>query len=213
MNASRLLPLLLGLVIGSSPASAAPAPGATGAVTARIYDYVGIGQDQIDAAQQQVADTYRQIGVPMRWAQTARAADISAGRSEWPSDSGTMLTIALIASGMGQRIQLPSNVVGYAATDPGGGGRMAFIVVDRTTHIAARGRLFHFHVLGAVVAHEIAHLLLPRRAHARSGLMRPSWNVSDFARPGHQTFSRADAASIRASVDALVHGSRTRVAD
>ena len=211
MNASRLL--LLGLVLVSSPVSAAPAPGTTGAVTARIYDYVGVRQDQIEAAQQQVADTYQQIGVPIRWGQTARAADIAAGRGEWPSDAGTMLTIAFIASSMGQPIQLPSNVAGYAATDPLGGGRMAFIVVDRTTQIAARGHLFHFQVLGAVVAHEIAHLLLPRRAHARSGLMRPSWSVSDFARPGHHTFSRDDAATIRASVDALVQGTRTRVAD
>ena len=160
-----------------------------------------------------MADTYQQIGVPIQWRQTARAADIAAGRGAWPSDSQAMLTIALITSAMGERIELPSNVAGYAATDPGGGGRMAFIVVDRTTQMAARGHLFHFQVLGAVVAHEIAHLLLPRRAHAPSGLMRPSWSASDFAPPGHQTFSRDDAASIRASVDALVHSSRPRVAD
>lgn len=212
MIALRLL--LIGLVLASSPAFAAP-PHVRSAdtVTARIYDYVGVSQSQIEAAQQQVAATYRQISVTMRWKQTVRPADIAAGRAEWPRDSSAMLSVALIASRMAQRIQLPPDVAGYAATDGAGGGRMAFVVADRTNQIAVGGHLFHFQVLGAVVAHEIAHLLLPRRPHARSGLMRQSWTVADFAMPGHHTFSREEAAAIRASVDVLVNGSRPRVAD
>lgn len=210
MNFTRLLPIALVLV--ASPAFTEPKKGPAGAITARIYDYARVERGQLQSAQQQVADIYRAIGVVIEWRDTARPAAIANGTEQWPTDEDAMFTIALITTGMAERVKLPPDVAGFAATDHDRGGRMAFIVVDRTQGIARGGRLFHFQVLGGVITHELAHLLLPRRSHSRSGIMRPTWSAADFASPGHQTFARDDAASIRNSVVAL-GTARARIAD
>ena len=35
-------------------------------------------------------------------------------------------------------------------------------------------------LLGAAMAHEIVHMLLPVGSHAESGLMRPQWSTEDL---------------------------------
>ena len=213
MIVSRLL--LAGLVLAASPVFAAPGAEAPGRLTARLYDYANTNRSQVEAAQQHVAETYRHIGVTVQWLGTARPEAIRTGEEAWPSDVGetSMLSVALITNAMADRIELPSNVAGYAATDDARRGRMAFVVVARTQRLAFRGELFHSRVLGAVMAHEIAHLLLPRGAHARTGLMRPSWSAMDFAFPGRQVFSPRDAAAVRQSVERLTQAAGSRVAD
>lgn len=213
MIVSRLL--LAGFVLAASPALAAPKADAAGRLTARIYDYANVNRDQMQAAQQQVAETYGQIGVTVQWLDTARPNAVAAGQEAWPTDDdeASMVNVALITGAMAEGVGVPQNVAGYAATDNHRQGRMAFVVVDRTERIAFHGQLFHWRVLGAVMAHEIAHLLLPRGAHARIGLMRPSWSAGDFAMPGRQTFSQKDATAIRQSVGALTHATGSPVAD
>ncbi len=213
MIVSRLL--LAGLVLAANPALAAPKADAAGRLTARIYDYANVNRGQMGAAQQQVADTYRQIGVNVQWLMTARPDTIASGNESWPTDveESAMLSVALMTNAMAERIHVPPNVAGYAATDGARHGRMAFVVVERTQRIALHTPLFHWRVLGAVIAHEMGHLLLPRGTHARTGLMRPSWSAADFAMPGRHTFSQNDARAIRQSVEAMTHAAGSRVAD
>jgi hypothetical protein len=54
-------------------------------------------------------------------------------------------------------------------------------------------------VLGAAIAHEIGHLLLPHDSHSKSGIMRAEWNQSDFrnAKSGGLLFTADQAAQIR----------------
>jgi hypothetical protein len=64
-----------------------------------------------------------------------------------------------------------------------------------------------FHVnlaplLGDVVAHEIAHLLLGTNAHSDTGIMRPHWSEQDLvnASKGHLIFTQAQAQTMRKKV-------------
>ena len=100
MIVSRLL--LAGLVLAARPALAAPEAEPTGRLTARIYDYANVNPSQVEAAQQHVADTYRQIGVNLQWLMTARPNSIASGKGSWPTDveEAAMLSVALMSNAM-----------------------------------------------------------------------------------------------------------------
>jgi hypothetical protein len=68
--------------------------------------------------------------------------------------------------------------------------------IDQAAHRAAVDRAI---VLGHVMAHEVAHALLPVARHGQSGLMRATWRNADLvgAVQGQLRFSRDEAAAIR----------------
>ncbi len=68
--------------------------------------------------------------------------------------------------------------------------------IERAAHRAAVDRAI---VLGHVMAHEIAHALLPVAGHGESGLMRGAWRSTDLvaAWQGQLRFSGDEAAAIR----------------
>jgi hypothetical protein len=57
-------------------------------------------------------------------------------------------------------------------------------------------------LLGDVVAHEIAHLLLGTNAHSDTGIMRPHWSEQDLinANKGHLLFTPAQGQTMRKKV-------------
>jgi hypothetical protein len=57
-------------------------------------------------------------------------------------------------------------------------------------------------LLGDVVAHEIAHLLLGTNAHSDTGIMRPHWSEQDFVNvnKGHLLFTQAQGQTMRKKV-------------
>jgi hypothetical protein len=58
-------------------------------------------------------------------------------------------------------------------------------------------------LLGFVMAHEIGHLMLPRRSHCTSGLMKSDWDIHDLERLDllKLQFSEQQAAQIRATIE------------
>lgn len=71
-----------------------------------------------------------------------------------------------------------------------------FTRIERTAQRAAVDRAI---VLGHVMAHEIAHALLPVAGHSKNGLMRATWRSADLveAVQGQLRFSGGEAAAIR----------------
>src|SRR5262245_10234349 len=89
---------------------------------------------------------------------------------------------------MSERLGAADKVVGVAAVAEHGRGRIAYVLFDRVIAAATDAVVDPMHVLGLVMAHEIAHLLLPPKPHSLTGLMRPGWDVREF---------REDASSSR----------------
>jgi hypothetical protein len=54
------------------------------------------------------------------------------------------------------------------------------VFYDRGTGIAGLGIAPASQILGLAIAHEIGHLLLCSREHARDGLMRAQWSGADL---------------------------------
>ena len=79
-----------------------------------------------------------------------------------------------------------------------GGGRV-YVFYDRVDRSASEHRVDVAQLLGAALAHEIGHLLLPYGTHGPSGLMQAAWDDQDFslAGGGLLLFTRAEESIIR----------------
>ena len=155
---------------------------------------------------------YERIGVRLEWGTLARPSEIAAGRAEWPTDPPTSVTIVVLRSDMSRRLNLNGDVAGYAPITRDKGGRVAFIVGDRSRAIAAEGGIDAAQVLAGVIAHELAHLLMPNRSHSRVGMMRARWTPAEFRALHQARFSASEAAAIRQTILSL-GGNPSRVAD
>ena len=96
----------------------------------------------------------------------------------------------------------PASVPGIAlgALSQGvGRDPIVWIFVKRIERTAQRAAVDGAIVLGHVMAHEIAHALLPVAGHSKSGLMRATWRSADLveAVQGQLRFSAEEAAAIR----------------
>ncbi|MGE0449155.1 MAG: hypothetical protein AB7Q29_06160 [Vicinamibacterales bacterium] len=237
-----MLPIAL-LIISSifpSPPSVS-SPGFDGTqrsniISIRVFDYAWLDARALRAAEEQVADTYRRIGIRTTWMPVVRpwqdgraprhetlapgvplaiddAESIAIDGTPGPTvaghtianrtdtgDAGLVLTVVFVRDQMVTRAGVPRTVAGYAAGLGRDGARAAVVLPDRTARIAWRAGVAHSRVLGVVMAHELAHLLLPNRPHARVGLTRGDWAPSEFVDSRRWTFSPDEAASIRRSV-------------
>jgi hypothetical protein len=89
-----------------------------------------------------------------------------------------------------------SDVAGYAPITRDRGGRIAFVFGDRVGSVADRAAVARSRVLALVIAHEIAHLLMPARSHSSDGLMRARWGPEQFRRLANQHFTREEVRDI-----------------
>lgn len=195
--------LALAFMMGADPAAPAAAELASRTVSIRIHDYAHLDERDLLEAQRLVSSIYAAVGVLLDWRCPVRPDEVQRGLHPWPTDGAPALTILAITSGMSSRLGVKPGVAGYAAVTPEGGGRLAFVVADRTAATARRADLPHTRVLSSVMAHELAHLLMPARAHSRSGIMRPRWDPWEFAEKLRQPFSSDETRDIRLSVASL----------
>jgi hypothetical protein len=125
---------------------------------------------------------------------------------DWYHRGGTPtpdLVMRLVNSVGGQLYRSP--VLGWAYLPE----RRATIVLDRVQVCAGESGLTSAVLLGHVIAHEVAHLLLGLQSHQDWGVMRANWSRADLATMSKQwlIFAREDrdrmrraAASLRARV-------------
>lgn len=198
--------LVLALSVGAEPAAAAVAELASRTVSVRIHDYAHLDEADVTDSQRVVSAIYEAVGVLLDWRMPVRPADVERGLRTWPSDGAPALTIIAVTSGMSRGLGLQQGVAGYAAVSRERGGHLCFIVADRTADTARRADLPHTRVLSSVIAHELAHLLMPTRSHSRSGIMRPVWTPWAFAARLPQAFSSDEARDIRTTVARLAAG-------
>jgi hypothetical protein len=117
--------------------------------------------------QEAAARIYRAAGIRIEW--------VDRIASELP------MVVAIPPPGGAERLRIGVNAMGYTfrTADPGPGGR-ALVFFDRVERQALASRIDTVQLLGAVIAHEIGHMLL-RNAHMPTGLMRGLWTDHEFA--------------------------------
>ncbi|HUR35457.1 MAG TPA: hypothetical protein VM032_16750 [Vicinamibacterales bacterium] len=207
----RSMVLMMLVCCAGSTAAASPRD-VPSAVSIRIHDYSQIDGRQLQDAERQVSEMYERVGVTLDWRDAVRPFEIEAGRGQWPGDGTTALTIVVLGAEMAHRLNAAEDVAGYAPITREHGGRIAYVFGARTRDIAIEGQVELSSVLAGVIAHELAHLLMPERSHSPDGMMRPHWRPAEFRQLQLARFSASEGASIRQTVRAL-GGSSSRVAD
>ena len=152
------------------------------------------GDAEVIRAQDEVTRIYSQIGVAVRWldAKQARTARV-------------IVTIVFDEAVYRVSLKLdaaPASSLGLALRSKEGPNRLAFVLYSRIASVAERRKVERSSVLAIVMAHEIAHLLLPGSSHSAAGLMRGFWDGEDFsnAASGELRFSAREADLIRSGL-------------
>lgn len=200
------LVLVAALALAIDPARAAVDERET--LVVRVFDTVGLTEGEIATMQRIADDALEPAGLPIRWKRCLDTAlwDCAPGH-------GRDLIVRIVerhgAGGGGS--------CGFAMVESDRG----FVSLSRTCAdrtVASLERkwmpldlqpLATDEVLGYMLAHEIAHILLPRTGHSRNGLFKARINARDWrmARRGGLTFSRADIERLREAASApLVAG-------
>jgi hypothetical protein len=137
-------------------------------ITLRILvtDDAHVSPRVMEAAKQIVERLYRDADIGIEW--------IDYLAPELP------LVVSIAPPGGAERLGVGTGAMGYTfrTQEPGPGGR-ALIFPDRVARRADLARVDPSRLLGAVIAHEIGHMLLAD-AHAPTGLMRGRWNDRDL---------------------------------
>jgi len=153
------------------------------AVTIQIHDYSHVSSGSLTRARAIVTAMYERIGVRTEWMgviQQRVGQQGPARRDEISRIPIAQVTLIILTAKMAARGHVSEGALGFAAVPEEGMGRIAYAIYDRVRDTAARAAMNEDDLLGFVMAHEIAHLMLPRGAHAEGGLMRGHWDVRDF---------------------------------
>lgn len=155
-------------------------------VTIQIHDYSHVSSESLAHASAVVTDMYQRIGVRTEWTGVVQQNEKHPGSAPRGGSVSRLpiaqVTLIILTPKMAARGRVEEDALGFAAVPEEGMGRIAYAIYDRVRDTAARAAMNEDDLLGFVMAHEIAHLLLPRGAHVESGLMRGHWNVRDFQR-------------------------------
>jgi hypothetical protein len=154
-------------------------------VTVQIHDYWHVSNHALAHARDFVTATYKEIGVRTEWLGVVQQNERHPGAAPRGTTARdpvpiAQITVIILTPAMAARGHVEEGALGFAAVPEEGMGRIAYAIYDRVRDTAARAAMNEDDLLGFVMAHEIAHLLLPRGAHTESGLMRGHWNVRDF---------------------------------
>jgi hypothetical protein len=144
-------------------------------------------------AGREVVRLYSQIGVTLRWEEHGPSDAVLRPRE----DEQLWLWVTILHDA-------PRSALGSEAAAPLSTGelRIANVYYGRVKRAASRNSSDPDVVLGHTIAHEVAHLIIPRYEHSSEGLMKAVWNAYDYgiAARGYLRFSDEQAALIRAAL-------------
>jgi hypothetical protein len=157
-------------------------------IVLHVVNLAALSRDILDPARDRVAKVYSNIGVRTVWVDREQAI-------EKHLDGGLHLTVMLL---LGEMAGVSAGAFGRAQPDIG----RAYIFCNRV--LSMPGPKFLAIQLGAVIAHEVGHLVLPEKGHSRSGIMRAGMDAKHALQV--QSFDKSQAESIRKTLMAGATG-------
>lgn len=147
------------------------------------------------AMMNEAAAIWRQQGVAIDWLAPASVRSVAANRLRVLVVQKRLVDKGVEPINVGELVR-PSNGHPVALVSIESAQRLVASVRGRTGYelIAVDERRLGV-VLGRALAHEIGHYLLDTHTHARSGLMRPSFNALEFTELRDGTFALDDDAA------------------
>ena len=150
-------------------------------ITVRVYDYAGVEDSVLTAAQHQAASILERAGVPTRWEQCRTSSADSNRHASCAKRAGeAVIQLRIHPQEMAKKIAGKGLEFGYSLPSQDGYGIIAGVYADRTRSLARQLGASLPLMLGHTIAHEIGHLLLGSNSHAKTGIMRPTWGDRDL---------------------------------
>jgi hypothetical protein len=195
--------ILLGLMacFGEFPAWAAVGRPPEVFVTVAVHNHAGVPANTLAEAERTASSIFKQAGVDVDWANCDLPAEAGQIVSSCPV---TEFPRHLQLSIARRPKNLTESILGVSFLAEDGTGCYSDVFFERVEELHERFHVNLGSLLGDVVAHEIAHLLLGMNAHADTGIMRPHWNERDLvnASKGHLVFTPAQGQAMREKVSA-----------
>jgi hypothetical protein len=163
----QALAILVGVTVFAHGGDAKPG---SARVTVSMYNNAGADRDLVLRAERTAQRIFRTAGVEVSW-------------RNWQPDSNALEP----ARSMGDMPRfdvhllprprtLTADIFGVAFLGDDGRGQQADVFYDQVTQFSSRPGQDRAVLLGAVIAHEIGHLLLGSHSHSGAGIMRGRWD-------------------------------------
>ena len=172
----------------------------------RIYSAAGVPDRTVDMAVEEAARILAAAGVPTEWkhgsadADEAHVVDFTgpSTASVPRPDTRACLVVRIVRQAPPG---LPRNALGMALPFARAGVHVT-VFDDRVRKAVTSSQVPLARIMGAALAHEIAHVLLPGSRHSAGGITKGGWNYRDFqlAAQGSLLFDEAEARSLREHV-------------
>jgi hypothetical protein len=173
-------------------------------IAVRVYAYPQVSSRIVARAEREAADILREAKVETDWLNCVAYSEEPCTCSRCQSSLEALhLVLKILPRATGKDLALHSSALGFARSSPGGqSGSVASVFYDRVEYLASGADPTTSHVLAAVMAHEIGHLLLPFVGHSEIGIMRGEWSPDDllFAHSIFLTFTPEESKLMRASI-------------
>jgi hypothetical protein len=132
-----------------------------------VVNEAGVSLRIIRDGQRRVAAIYEAIGVAVIWVDKY-------------GDDPDVCIVKIVDEGGAEGVKAPPGAVGMAFPNEERSGGLVYVFYDRIEHVSDRNQLRSSAMLGAAIAHELGHLLLPSGSHSTRGLMRAGWKRADI---------------------------------
>jgi hypothetical protein len=170
-------------------------------IIVQTYNYAEAGEDVLAQAQQEAARILLEAGIRLSWLPCTPTPEGIVEESRCNQRGLNILSLMICPEAMLPKGGLPPGIFGSALMpESNKPARYARLYFHRLTELAVRHKLPSGVLLGAMIAHEIGHLLLGVNSHSRQGLMSSPWDAKRLKSVdrGQLGFTREQASTLKA---------------
>jgi hypothetical protein len=171
-------------------------------IRVRLYNYASVPQKTIAGAKARASAILQTAGVNVAWAECRlEEHDVPKDAACHLPLSPRDLQVRILDRGRAEKVRASRHCLGYALL-ANGFDSIAAVFFHRAVDLEGANLATRATILGAMLAHEIGHLLLEQNRHSESGVMRSSWRDEHLklAAKGRFGFSAEEARSMAATL-------------
>jgi|SRR5580704_723199 hypothetical protein len=193
--------LVIGSVLSIAPAFARPAPASSSArwsarlttasqpaptpvarLTLRVYNYAHIDAVSLVRSEKVAAEAFENVGIQLVWMDCPVPKTHSPAYTACQADMGLSdLVLRILPRRMALKLAARDEPLGFAQTCPENEPACELSVFYHRVNELAVAGYREDRILGYVIAHEVAHILLGP-GHSEAGIMRGQWTRYDLQR-------------------------------
>jgi hypothetical protein len=165
-------------------------------INVRVHNYAQVSTEILAQAEAEAAGILGKAGIEVSWTNCDPTQKDLGDADECNQFLGPTNMAVRILPFLGAIPGTDKKTMGFAL------GNLASVSIRRVNEEAAEFGVQPYEVLGPAIAHELGHLLLGRKGHSPTGIMRAHWRREDYERAprGAFNFTAEQARSVRAEV-------------